>query len=50
VKLEAENIMEAEIGGPISAVQVFAVRWNLLGVLEFVEAVGKLRKQRRKSS
>jgi hypothetical protein len=41
VKLEAENVMEAEVGGLILAVQVFAARWNLLRVSKFVTVVGK---------
>jgi hypothetical protein len=41
VKSKTENVMEAEIGGTILAVQVFAARWNLLGASGFVAAVGK---------
>jgi hypothetical protein len=39
-----------KIGGLILEVQVFVARWNLLGVLGFVAAVGTWRRQQRISS
>ena len=41
VKAEAENVMEAEIGGLVMVIGAFVAMRNLLGVLDFVAVVCK---------
>ena len=47
VKSEAENVMEAEIGGLVMVIGAFVAMRNLLGVSGFVAAVCKWGRQHR---
>ena len=50
VKSEAENVMEAEIGGLVMVIGAFMAMRNLLGVSDFVATVFKWGRQHRCSS